>query len=312
MKSFKKRIRAFWTPLIVHMVCGIIGITICITGVVFKYSKEIAMLRTLSDILIALGVSIVASVIINIILTLKCENDLNWKAFEQAYYQSITKKDRIRYFQRIELRFSVFEKDDNIFMKLIIRHSFDYTNKTKVKKKYHIINLFNDNHIPEPFNVTDDFKCFLTVGDARIKLKKPVRKDGKIMIEPEYTKDTSFVLHPNESEHINYDIESIYSTNDRLIWSFQEISEGAVISFCLENISTINTLKGKYFLTILHPEADEIKNKNIGNGFLDKNGELHFDNNHMSNERSCFEPFEIRICDVILPYQGFEVKWEFF
>lgn len=311
MKSFKKKIRAFWTPLIVHMVCGIIGITLCIIGFVFNYTNIILKLGTLSEILIALGISILASVIINIILTLKCENDLNWKAFERAYYQSITKKDRIRYLQRIELHFSVFEKNDKIFMKLLIRHSFDYSNKTKVKKKYHIINLFNDNHIPEPFNVSDDFKCFLTVGDTRVKLKRPVRKDGKIMIEPEYSKDTSFELHPNESEHISYDIESIYSINDRLIWSFQEISEGAVISFDLENMSTNNTLKGKYFLTILHPEADEIKNKNIENGFLDKNGELHFDNNQISDERNSFEPFEIRICDVILPYQGFEVKWEF-
>lgn len=95
MKSFKKKIRVFWTPLITHMVCGIIGITLCIVGFVFNYKNGILKLGTLSEILIALGISILASVIINIILALKCENDLNWQAFEQAYYQSITKKDRI-------------------------------------------------------------------------------------------------------------------------------------------------------------------------------------------------------------------------
>lgn len=304
-KRFFIKSMALWAPLKIHFVCGLIGVAMVVAG--FS-SSLLSCSKTISDTLIALGISVLAGVLINTITTLKKEKDLNWHAFERAFYESITTKDRIRHSQRIELCFDVKNDNDNKLMSLNIKHSFDFCNMTKIRQDYRLIKLFNDYHPPNCADFNQNFSCTLVVGDKKVPLKSPDSKDGKIIIETEDSRDAFITLLPNETKHIHYDINNVYSMNDRLIWSFQEISDGAVIAFDVEKMANSDAVVGQYFLTILHPEAEEIKERNLKNNFLNENGELCFNTRATDGNLA---PFEIKINNMILPYQGFEIKWRF-
>jgi len=293
--KFMRRQRKRWPPIIVHFICLIIGLVMSISGWLL-HDKMSEFKSSLPDTLIALGVSILASAFINALVTLKETVDLNWKAFEKAFYESITVKDRIRHLQRVELIFKIVDDAGKRYMKVSTQHSFDFRNDTHLKQDYKLMKLFNDYHPPME-NGHFDFACKLYVDNEAIPLKF-IHEGSKMEISVEDTNRSTKELHPNESMHIRYEIENFYDLNDRLIWSFQEISDGAVIALS----SNDDAQKGTYFITLLHPEAEDIRKKHK-NYFDKKQGNIK-----MAQSEEI--PIEIKISNIILPYQGFEIAWK--
>jgi len=247
-----------------------------------------------------------AGAFINIIVTLKQDKDINWRAFEQAFYESITVNDRIRDKQRIELKFEIIEDNRKKYMKLVTHHSFVFNNNTRWTQHYKLMNLFNDYHPPKKYDNVK-FECQLYVDNRAIELLH-TPKGGKMEIWIKDAKQSIVKIASKESIHIRYKIVNFYSLNDRLIWSFQEISNGAVIAFDARALLQNDAKKGTYSMTILHPEANEII-KRHKDFFDEKTGNINLIPFEAipSEEKT---PVEIEMCNIILPYQGFEIAWK--
>jgi len=314
ISKFMKKELLSLAPLKVHIVCIIIGGAISVVGLLmkietikFKPSLDDSTLSALIDsTFLALGVSILASALVNAIITVIGAKDLNLKAFEQAYYESgIRAKDRIRHSQRIELKFEIIENDHKKYMKLVTRHSFKLCNNTDRKQYYKLMKLFNDYHPPKKHD-NIKFECKLYVDSHAIELSHEP-KGGKMEIWIKDAKQSIIKIDKDESAHICYEIVNFYSLNDRLIWSFQEISDEVVVAFDTKALLQSDARRGTYSMTILHPEADEIRKKHR-RFFDEETGNLNLI--PLGAISSEIIPVEIEISNIILPYQGFEIAWK--
>ena len=107
--------------------------------------------------------------------------------------------------------------------------------------------------------------------------------------------ESKFMVSPGQIAGFEFGIHRQYELQDRLVWSLQEFSDDLEIQI---NINE-NLPSKSFFFALNHPLADAIMSHGDNCTYVD--------NQNCSLRRN---KATIRIDEIILPYQSFEISWE--
>jgi len=269
------------------------GIT-CILGVISIFSAFI--INAISDfivILVGFGTSLISMGLINFLWGLRVENRV-LKTVTDATMHAWSSVNKMRYNQMVHICF--LEKNGKIIAN--IKHDFEYAgefpftvpgnleiysdyrgNKYDAKNPSTYIEEFSENGTPvlKWDNESDRERlCFFKYGRLYFS--------HQIKIPP---------LHDNPAKY-SFIIHADYQLNDRLIWTFQEVSENAKIRIERKGICQ----NMPFHLNIDHPLESLILEKDNKSLQIDqKTGKINQNDFIINIERS------------ILPSQGFAISW---
>ena len=300
---------------------------------------------TLSTIFAGAGVSLLAACLVHQGMN-KYWNAPVMQRFHKAILDAWPEICRIRYDQSITFNFSKGSRSNGVeYINLDIIHEFCYKNDQNVQDRF-FLHVFSDfRNINEP---AQDGKAEgeSTQGkDAKRFYFRKIHLSPGLLLEydtieklhgKEYVNDLLantecknklsfrqdvFSIEPNQRRGLSFEIHSEYELTDRLVWSFQEISEKVDVTINLLD-DCICTPNDMFILTINHPLEAVILDKNKS---LDKNGKIKFecpeskqnsgskynsdDKQSSDSQRSIGKQSKFKLWDTILPYQGFELSW---
>lgn len=252
----------------------------------------------ISSGLLSVGTAFFSTSIINFLWERRTRNAV-LKMFTDSTIENWKSVNKIRSDQVVILDF----KAENDKMIVTITHKFTY-NGTGSRSYKDVLIIYSD-YIGEP-------PCLETLDTAPPPFYfKKVIEDDKIIAEwkkgkprenlctilggkLKYTRNLKMPAE-NENRRFEFEIHNEYRLTDRLVWTFQELSENATIRINLDSI------KHDYipFFRVNHPSSYEIVNDNGQNITLDTvTGEILEYNE------------EFQINKKILPNQGFEISWK--
>lgn len=277
-----------------------IGIGIVLFIVAFAIYQKNVSYNGLIQVLMSIGAGLISAVLINILYEIRSQNPV-LKMIMDASRESWNTINKIRDDQSVNIKFS--KKNDKLIAK--ITHEFQYIGITRQSYKAEIA-IFSDfrGEAPkkEELNNANYYPAFYF---EKISLNNlPVKKWNQISDRGDlcnvingrifYSQDIDMPSKGGQSKKLKFEIHNTYDINDKLVWTFQELSEDAVI-----NIEIDNSFKElDFFLRLNHPLAKDIIQKNIQSVAIDsKTGKLTEDN------------ISLRIHEKILPFQGFEMHW---
>jgi hypothetical protein len=302
------------------LLIGVFGAFFILSGIFLgKYfdSQNVQpKLEKLPALLTGLGTSLCGGALINFLLDKRLNDPVTLNVLA-ALKEVSGKIDRVRYDQTVSLTFTIkYEKitDENgdekkvpakVFVTTV--HKFHYRNTSFLAKKY-------------PLSIFSDFRC---EGDGDVNkydfhFKEIFRsRDSKSDIVDELTRKwvncttdaekkelsdrennkliwkDEFKIVPQGERELSFHIHGEYALNDRLIWSFQEVSDVSADVKLTVNIDSATSPKD-YRIKFNHPNEVEILGQNPD---IDNEGRLQKPSS------------DVLLSYVILPYQGFELIW---
>ena len=258
-----------------------------------------------------LGASILSAAVISWLWDIM-KSSSAWRMLEESMYANWSEFSKIRYDQEVEMTFLLEENK----LKVNTKHSFKYkiSELREYNKKFCEISIFSDFQ-PVHFEKNAKVGAFhfelIKIGlvdfhelrwgnavrngeDINLELKKILSdtKNGKLSYE-------SGRLSLPDSDYLSIDFEicGIYECKDRIVWIFQELSEGTVIKINRSELPENSIL----YISINHPLAGDI---------LKASGNKNIVDSSTGKILTEIPDISVKIDKSILPYQGFEVHWD--
>ena len=232
---------------------------------------------------IGIGGSIMATAIVNWMLT----KHLHGLPIPQIAEAMGDCTQFIRTEQKVELTFTIDTDKDRV--KVEKRHSYKLRCLSSYKKNY-TISMYTDGSSLTP----GDYGGFVKVVGPRGKklegneLKKCIKNDpGKHTFTNKYklaTGNKQDQVDKNKFEFVSFDY---YRLLDRLIWTVQNLSDGFIV-----HIKNRTGVKNPFNVKVNHHREREIHEQN-------------------EKEEDGLDEIFIDFNSYILPYQGFEIMWNF-
>ncbi|MCL2222466.1 MAG: hypothetical protein FWC20_03640 [Oscillospiraceae bacterium] len=299
MQNRKKRKRNL--PLSARVINGS-AITLGIAFFLFSLFiyREVPSLHGLVQVLVSIGAGLVSAVLINILYEIRSRN-IVLKMIEKASVEAWNTISKIRDDQSVDLVFS--RKANKVIVE--IEHEFQYLGLSRISYRDDV-SIFSDfrGKAPSKESFSDseyvpDF-YFKKISINNLPIKRWSQDSDRVELcnvtngKLFYSQDIDMPSMGGKSQKLTFNIHNTYDVVDKLVWSFQELSEDAVIN--IEIKDDCDDLE--FFFRVNHPLAKDIIQKNIKSVGIDpKTGKL-------------FEKtINITIHEKILPYHGFEISW---
>lgn len=261
----------------VNIFVGATGLVVLLVGLIFVALGEDKYLLVILP-LTGVGASVLATAIVNAILNIKTK-DILLKSIITAL------QDKTRFIRRdhsLELEFHL----ENGEIKVVAKHRFTIVNSSKVfnatKKMRIYTDLSNVNHNKGGFSdVLEPGGSHLSDEDLRKHLRN---EHGKVYFVKNYT------IAPHSRAEFQFTSFGYYRLIDRLIWTVQDLSTDFKVK-----IKNHTGLQDCIRIKVNH----------------------HFEERIMDsikpywNSIEEMEEWEFGFNAEILPYQGFEVMWDF-
>jgi hypothetical protein len=259
---------------------GLIGLVILLVGLIFvgmdndKFQMYILPLT-------GVGASVLSTAVVNAILNVKMK-DILIKSIMTALQE---KTQFIRDNHSLELR--LYQEGNEI--KVVGQHEFTLHNQSKFFKAVKKMEIYTDvgsfNHRKGGFDSIQEPSGFQLSGE---ELKNQItHENGKKYFKKNYT------ILPDGKARFEFTTFGYYRLIDRMIWTVQDLSTDFSVKIInLTGIQNCMRVKINH-----HKEADIINAHNQMKPYWndgDKREEIRFDFN-----------------SEILPYQGFELLWNF-
>lgn len=252
------------------------GILLILSGIISIHPiPSFPLLNDISNLFINVGASILSTAIVNFLLNRRADNKLILAAIDALW----NRFQVIRTEQKLKIMIS--NDEHGVLIQKI--HNFTLSNPSNFRK-YRELSMFTDQ---ASWQNNSDIDGFISVTDpdgilTGDKLLSHIkRKGGKVYFIKKYR------IPAKTPQLYEFDSKSRYRKKDRLIWTVQDFSDGFEIE--IHNRTGIqNAIKIK----INHHRESEIK---IKQSLLADHTEL----------------IQFNIEDNILPYQGFEIMWDF-
>jgi hypothetical protein len=260
-----------------NTIIGLVGLIILLVGLIFvgmdvnKYQMYVIPLT-------GIGASILSTAVVNAILNVKLK-DVLIKSVMSALQD---KTKFIRHAHSLELRLSREENE----IKVIAQHEFTLHNNSKLFKAIKKMAIYTDvgnfSQQRGGFESVEEPSGFKLSGE---ELKRQtVNENGKLYFRKDYT------ILPDGQARFGFTTYGYYRMVDRLIWTIQDLATDFSVKI-INATGSQNCIRVK----INHHNEEEIMerihpywNKE------EKREEIRFDFN-----------------SEILPYQGFELIWDF-
>lgn len=261
---------------------GVYGTITLLVGLVF-FALDLNSYQIISLPLIGVGGSIMATAITNWISNRRLDG-----LPIDSLVEALSEKSKfIRQNQELNLIFSIVDNQ----LKVEKSHEFNLLNPGKLSAK-HYISMFTDSPLKNSstkstggFTYVEGCGKKLTGAALSIKDKNSKVKDfnGKIYFEEEYR------LKPGQNNKFRFVSFDFYRLTDRLIWVIQDRSSNFSVK-----ISNHTRVSNRIKLKINHHREHEI---------LSTSSRYDLGDN--------IEMIAFRFDCEIIPYQGFEIMWDF-
>jgi hypothetical protein len=263
---------------------GLVGLIILLVGLIFvgidneKYQMYILPLT-------GVGASILSTAAVNAILNIKIKDILI-----QSVITALQDKTRfIRHDHNLELR--LYREGDEI--KVVGRHEFTLLNNSRffkaTKKMMIYTDVANLNQTRGGFESVEEPDGTRLAGEE-LENKIVHEKKEKTYFMKDYT------ILPNSKARFEFTTIGYYRLADRMIWTVQDLSADFRI-----RILNFSKVRGCMRIKINHHKEDEIMKEIM----------KQIDNPRYWHDGEKIEEIKFEFNSEILPYQGFELLWNF-
>jgi len=291
---------------IIMLALGIALSSVQFTVLLSFFSTELIVVSKIELILASIGVTLFCTGVINLVILAvdKGQEDKINMATEMAL-EILKTCTNVRRNQNITITFN--EDGDKIIAD--ITHSFYYNDENKEGKNCSVVIFSDFQGEKETITSTSTPKFYfkevhgedeVLIWQAESHRKRLYTiKNGKLWIKL----NSKFPAKSSTNKEFKFVICNQYNTNDRLFWTFQEMSAGDVtIKIDCRNL----TCNRRFYFRIDHHSIEQIitnHNKSIkkdskSNAKINPTTGL-IEGNYL----------DLKISENILPYQGFEISW---
>jgi hypothetical protein len=260
---------------VTNIVIGVIGLVMLLLGILFQV---IGLSVGLYIPFTGVGGSILATAIVSTITSMKMR-ELVFVSIIRALKEA-TKFVRTSHKLTLELEL----KDGGV--KIKAEHEFAYHNDELYTRSKHM-KIYTDAGV----NGEGGFS-YLKNSEGKIISGDELKSKVKAKYNKVYYEDT-YSIAPRETKDFLFATYGMYDLNDRILWAVQDFSDNMEV--VIKDFTGIYEESEKYLkIKVNHHNEDEIM-KNV----------------HRNHDEVGHDVITFRFDSEILPYQGFEIYWEY-
>ena len=282
-------------PMVINFITFAVGIIL-----IFLYFSSATIAYEVSTVVVGVGTGLVSASVINFLFEMRTRNKII-EMVTSATMENWSSVNRIRAQQKVELTFK--KVGSKIHVEVLHDFSYEGWKKFSHDDTVSIENDYRGILYPQEENFETTippcyFKEVRVDGEIKATWDKPDdRKDMCRITKGKLYYNMPITIPPQQGRvDLQFFIHNEYELSDKLVWTFQEISEGAKLHIKLDK-SCRNMC---FYFRVNHPLAKDIIHDNVQRIQTDpRTGLVKIDsiNGYFHLNKK------------ILPNQGFEIAW---